>query len=115
MPKSTSKPAKSKDKSPGTSKKTTDKDKTNKKGKSDATSKSSGKTKDSKPNKDEGTKPADLEPTTIQPIAQIVRYCVAHKLKLEYYCETCEEPICSLCITLGPHNNQVCISKNLVY
>jgi len=33
--------------------------------------------------------------------------CVQHKSELIYFCESCEEPICSLCTTLGPHNNQV--------
>jgi hypothetical protein len=31
--------------------------------------------------------------------------CVMHKSELKLYCETCEEVICELCITLGPHNN----------
>lgn len=33
--------------------------------------------------------------------------CVMHKGQLTYFCETCEDPVCQLCITLGPHNNQV--------
>jgi hypothetical protein len=36
-----------------------------------------------------------------------IRFCVAHNTPLEYFCESCEEPICTLCTTLGPHNNQV--------
>jgi palmitoyltransferase len=30
-----------------------------------------------------------------------------HNQKLVYYCESCEEPICQQCTTLGPHNNQL--------
>ncbi|KAM3138925.1 hypothetical protein pb186bvf_008938 [Paramecium bursaria] len=33
--------------------------------------------------------------------------CVHHKKQFNYYCETCEEPICHLCTTLGPHNYNV--------
>ena len=33
--------------------------------------------------------------------------CVMHKSELKLYCESCDEVICELCITLGPHNNQV--------
>ncbi|CAD8199098.1 unnamed protein product [Paramecium octaurelia] len=30
--------------------------------------------------------------------------CVHHNRELTYFCESCEEPICKLCTTLGPHN-----------
>ena len=33
--------------------------------------------------------------------------CVQHNSNLIYFCESCEEPVCQLCTTLGPHNNQV--------
>ena len=38
------------------------------------------------------------------------KLCYLHGLKLIYFCETCEEPICDKCILLGPHNNQVILS-----
>ena len=37
------------------------------------------------------------------------KLCFLHEMKLVYFCETCEEPICDKCILLGPHNNQVSI------
>lgn len=35
------------------------------------------------------------------------RDCVHHKSPFIYYCETCEELICSQCTVYGPHNNHV--------
>ena len=107
MPKTEKKTSKSKEKSVDKSKKGAATDKTSKKGKSDSVSKSSKKSTGSKKDIKATSKTGEPKPAEAQPIAQIMRYCVAHKLKLEFYCESCEEPICSLCTTLGPHNNQV--------
>jgi palmitoyltransferase len=35
------------------------------------------------------------------------RSCIHHQKDLILYCESCEEPICDQCSTLGPHNNQL--------
>lgn len=43
-------------------------------------------------------------------IGNVPMVCVMHKSELKLYCETCEEVICELCITLGPHNNQVLLA-----
>ncbi len=40
------------------------------------------------------------------------RNCVHHQKDLVLYCESCEEPICDQCSTLGPHNNQVKIWRS---
>jgi hypothetical protein len=31
--------------------------------------------------------------------------CSTHSQPIKYYCDTCNEPICSECTTFGPHNN----------
>ena len=43
------------------------------------------------------TLPAKLNYTT----------CKLHRDELVYYCETCDQPICSSCYHIGPHNNKV--------
>lgn len=35
------------------------------------------------------------------------KLCFNHGNKLNLYCETCEEPICSDCFNLGPHNTRL--------
>ena len=35
------------------------------------------------------------------------KLCYNHNLKLNYYCETCEETICKDCNLLGPHNTRL--------
>jgi len=50
--------------------------------------------------KDEVLELRDLEPAP-------AKECVHHKKKFQYYCESCEEPICDHCSMLGPHNNQL--------
>ena len=46
------------------------------------------------------------EPLPFLPPVQ-ERACVLHNDGLMYFCDTCEEPVCKLCISIGPHNNQV--------
>ena len=36
-----------------------------------------------------------------------IKNCHHHRLPLQIYCESCQEPICRNCSLLGPHNNQV--------
>lgn len=40
-------------------------------------------------------------------IYKLKKLCFNHNLKLELYCETCEEPICNDCYELGPHNTKL--------
>ena len=36
-----------------------------------------------------------------------IRMCVHHSQPLKFYCEACEEPICSECQYTGPHNTEL--------
>jgi hypothetical protein len=42
------------------------------------------------------------------------KLCYNHSNKLNLYCETCEEPICSDCFNLGPHNTRLHRVVNIV-
>jgi hypothetical protein len=33
--------------------------------------------------------------------------CVHHHLPFAQYCESCEQPVCTQCLLLGPHNSEV--------
>ena len=35
------------------------------------------------------------------------KQCIHHGLKLTYFCDSCQEPVCNQCTEHGPHNNQV--------
>ena len=75
--------------------------------------KKSSKKKDKKSKKSKSDKNEKSVTFDLKNGNQLPSLCVMHKAPLEYYCETCDEPVCHLCITLGPHNNQVKNTKIL--
>lgn len=44
---------------------------------------------------------------TFMPAQPPARHCIHHNVPFQYFCETCEEPICQQCTVLGPHNTQL--------
>ncbi len=47
------------------------------------------------------------ERVTTNMVYALKKICYNHNLKLDLYCETCEEPICNDCYELGPHNTRL--------
>lgn len=43
----------------------------------------------------------------VLPVSHVEKFCIPHKRKLVYFCDSCQEPICQQCTALGPHNSQV--------
>lgn len=88
------------------------KDKKSKSKSKDKRSKSKSKKdkKEKKPSKGKSSKSGKTlaSETALQVLgAPVGKHCIQHQSELVYFCESCEEPICSLCTTLGPHNNQL--------
>lgn len=45
------------------------------------------------------------ERTPLTTLYSMTMNCYHHNQPLRYYCENCDEPVCNLCLELGPHNN----------
>lgn len=41
------------------------------------------------------------------PYVTVAKICMLHSKPLLYFCDTCEELLCSDCTTMGPHNTQL--------
>jgi hypothetical protein len=41
------------------------------------------------------------------PYVTVAKICMLHNKPLVYFCDTCEELLCSDCTTMGPHNTQL--------
>ena len=42
------------------------------------------------------------------------KVCVNHKIPLKYYCESCNDPICSECFEKGSHSNKLHKISNIL-
>lgn len=47
-------------------------------------------------------------------LAHVRKMCVNHKLPLKFYCESCNDPICSECYEKGSHSNKLHKISNIV-
>lgn len=47
-------------------------------------------------------------------MAHIRKLCINHKLPLKFYCESCNDPICSECYETGSHSNKLHKINNIV-
>jgi palmitoyltransferase len=99
MPKKDKSKSKDKRKGSKSKEKKPKKEKKDKKDKKTKSKKSSSSTASKAPN------PNSIPPNS--PTDHLPVFCVMHKSPLNFYCDSCNEPVCQLCITLGPHNNQV--------
>lgn len=47
-------------------------------------------------------------------LTHLKKTCYHHKKSLQYYCENCDEPICKDCCKIGPHNNKLHKTVNII-
>ena len=45
--------------------------------------------------------------TLLSTLSNMNANCYHHNQPLRYFCESCDEPICAMCKSIGPHNNQL--------
>jgi hypothetical protein len=50
----------------------------------------------------------------LRELAHIRKMCVNHKLPLKFYCENCNDPICTECFEKGSHSNKLHKISNVV-